>query len=155
MRYLMLGMLWFGLSGPVVAWATPITPDDPHIETVFGVLVIHGHVEQPSPLAATGVEVLDPLFEKDHDPYSFWYTQVRLQKEAEMAALPAVAPQQAATPPPWQYTPSDQTYTPKTDWTFQRKLHRYTPKPSSAFAYTPRNEWTYHPKKFRSWYVYG
>jgi len=132
-----------------VALCAGVARAEDDVRRHFGVIVVHGHIDET--IVTEGLEgIVQPaVFDRDHDPYQGWIEWANARVTASASALPQARARTRRATPPWHYTPTDFTYTPKTDWTYHRHDQDYTPK--RDWDYTPKRNWTFRAKRYRSW----
>jgi len=80
-----------------------------------------------------------------------WRTQTRIVDVGESISHRAgFRVIEKTSTPPWRYTPSNMSYTPKTNWIHTPKRDwTYTPKHN--WTYTRKTDFTYKPKRYSRW----
>lgn len=87
---------------------------------------------------------------EDEDAFT-WQVTTRIVDEGESISHRAgVRVIEKTSTPPWRYTPSNMSYTPKTDWIHTPKRDwSYTPKRN--WTYSRKSDFTYKPKRYSRW----
>ena len=137
------------LAAVIVGYFAQPACADESVRRHFGVLIIHSHLDQTTVTEGLEGIVQPPVFDRDHNPYTGWIEWAKNTVTVRGNAPTRVDSRASQSAAPWRYTPTDFTYSPKTDWTYHRRAGKYQPK--NNWTYTPTDDWTYHPKRFRSW----
>lgn len=99
--------------------------------------------------------LLTPAFAWAIKPESYgsftWQTHTRIVDVGKSLLYPegfrVIEP---TSTPPWRYMPTDQRYTPKTNWTYAPKRN-WTYAAKNDWTYTPKLDFVYKPKRYSRW----